>query len=73
MITWWVLTKKVSLKRFGDYVSLGVIWMLLAVALDYVFLVMMFAPEDGYYKLDVYLYYLVTLGLPVLFGWKKRK
>jgi hypothetical protein len=45
--------------------------MVMAIVLDYVFLVMMFKPEDGYYKLDVYFYYFFTLVLPLLVGWVK--
>ena len=43
----------------------GVVWALIAVLCDYFAIVELFAPPDGYYKLDVYLYYLVTLLLPV--------
>lgn len=37
--------------------------------LDYVFIVKAFNPSDGYYKVDVYLYYALTFLLPVTIGW----
>ncbi len=39
---------------------------------DYFFLVKMFKPADGYYKLDVYLYYVLTFILPLVVGWGKK-
>lgn len=73
IITLWVLNKKIRAKRFKYFLKIGVIWTILAIVLDYVFIVMMFAPEDGYYKPDVYLYYLLTLALPLLMGWIKTR
>jgi hypothetical protein len=40
----------------------------LAMSLDYVLLGQLFKPEDGYDKLDVYVYYLMTLLSPVGVG-----
>jgi len=45
---------------------------LIAVIFDYLFLVKMFKPTDGYYKLDVYLYYILTFLLPLIVGWRKK-
>lgn len=70
-ITLWVLYKKIDSKKFNYYLKLGVVWVAMAVILDYLFLVKLFAPEDGYYKLDVYFYYFFTLALPLLVGWMK--
>lgn len=67
----WVLYKKIHPEKFEYYLKLGVVWTIMAVILDYIFLVMMLKPEDGYYKLDVYIYYLSTLLLPLLVGWIK--
>lgn len=73
MFTLWVLAKKIKLARFKEYVIFGIIWAILAVVLDYFLLVRLFKPADGYYKLDVYLYYLLTLTLPILFAkWRKK-
>ncbi len=68
--TLWVLFKKVTRESFVCYVGLGVVWLILAVVLDYIFLVKMLAAVN-YYKLDVYVYYLTTLILPILVGWYK--
>lgn len=70
-VTLWVVFKKIERKEFKDYVVLGLVWALMAVVLDYLFIVKLLKPEDGYYKLDVYLYYLLALGLPVMVGWMK--
>lgn len=66
-----VLFKKIKLNSLREYVILGVIWMLLAIILDYFLLVKVFKPADGYYKLDVYLYYGLTLLLPIFVGFTK--
>jgi hypothetical protein len=71
--TLWVLFKKVERDSFGCYVGVGIIWTLLAVLLDYLFIVLMLHPVDGYYKLDVYIYYALTFVLPLIAGWWKRK
>ena len=55
----------------GYFVGIGIIWTLIAVVSDYIFLVQMLQPADGYYKLDVYLYYALTFALPVVVGWWK--
>ncbi|MGE5624192.1 MAG: hypothetical protein ACM3ZT_01435 [Bacillota bacterium] len=50
------------------------VWTALAVALDYLLIVKLLKPTDGYYKPDVYLYYALTFLLPLLaFGWKTRR
>jgi len=72
-VTLWVLLKKIQREKFQCYVGLAVIWTLLAVILDYIFIVKMLHPADGYYKSDVYLYYTLTFILPILVGWKKFK
>lgn len=71
IITLLVLLKKIKSDSIHYYVLLAVIWTLIAVVCDYFFLVKIFNPEDGYYKPDVYLYYLLTFTLPLLIGWKK--
>lgn len=43
-----------------------------AVVCDYFFLVKLFKPADGYYKLDVYMYYFLTLTFPLIIGWRKN-
>lgn len=67
----WVLIKKISAQSFDYYVKLAFAWTAIAVSFDYSFLVKVFNPPDGYYKLDVYLYYLFTFALPLLVGWRR--
>jgi hypothetical protein len=66
----WVLLNKINRESLGCYIGLGVVWTIMAIALDYVFIVMMLKSSD-YYKLDVYLYYILTLLLPIIVGWIK--
>ena len=69
----WILLKKVPSRSFPYYLKIAIIWTIMAVIFDYFFLVKLFKPEDGYYKLDVYLYYLLTFTLPLLVGWYKSR
>jgi hypothetical protein len=68
----WILLKKVKGDSFRYFALVGVAWVLIAIVCDYVFLVLLFKPADGYYKLDVYLYYALTLLLPLAVGWRKQ-
>ena len=70
-ITLWILFKKIKGDGFRYYLLLVISWTLVAMVFDYFFLVKVFKPEDGYYKLDVYLYYILTFTLPLLVGWRK--
>ncbi|MGA3292220.1 MAG: hypothetical protein ABSC49_03705 [Candidatus Microgenomates bacterium] len=72
LITLWVLIKIVKLESFKDYALLGVIWAIIAVVFDYIFIVLLFK-STGYYKLDVYVYYALTLVLPLLIGFYKLR
>lgn len=72
-ITLWVLVKKVAPGRLKRYIIIGVVWTLIAVVCDYFFLVKAFKPADGYYKLDVYIYYALTFLLPVIVGSRRAK
>lgn len=71
-MTLWVLLKKIKIDSFKSYVVLGVVWVTIAVVLDYFLLVNLFKPADGYYKLDVYLYYVLTFLLPLIIGIRKN-
>ncbi|HWB31456.1 MAG TPA: hypothetical protein VG736_13195 [Vicinamibacterales bacterium] len=55
----------------GMVLSILSLWLLIAVGGDYVFIVKAFKPPDGYYKLDVYLYYALTLAIPLVAGWRR--
>ena len=70
-LTLWVLLKKINSNSIKHYLLLGVVWALIAVVCDYLLLVKIFNPVDGYYKLDVYIYYFTTLFLPAIVGWMK--
>lgn len=72
IFTIWVLLKKINFTEFKDYFLLGFIWALIAVICDYLFLVLLLHPADGYYKLDVYIYYSLTLLVPIIYWFFKR-
>ena len=72
IITLWVLLKKVKGNYVQYYLILGIAWTLIAIVLDYLFIVKAFKPTDGYYKLDVYLYYALTFIIPLIIGWRKK-
>lgn len=72
IITLWILLKKIKGDTFKYFVLLGLVWTLIAIVLDYLLLVKVFKPADGYYKLDVYLYYILTFALPLIVGWRKK-
>lgn len=61
-----VLFKKIKGMGFCYYLTLGVSWTAIAVLFDYLFLVKLLNPTDGYYKIDVYIYYLLTFVLPIV-------
>lgn len=71
LITLWVLIKKIKLPDFRSYFIMAVVWTLIAAICDYLFLVKLLKPV-GYYKFDIYLYYLLTFILPVIIGWRKN-
>lgn len=73
VITLWVLLKKIKGTSFQHYIVVAVIWTLIAVVFDYLFLVLLFKPKDGYYKLDVYIYYFLTFLMPASRGLLKKK
>ena len=70
-IALWVLLKKVTTKILMHYIIIGIVWVGIAIVLDYFFIVKMFNPSDGYYKPDIYIYYAVAFALPVFMGWRK--
>lgn len=72
IITLWVLLKKVKGNSFRYYLTIAIIWTLIAIVFDYFFLVKVFNPADGYYKLDVYVYYALTFLLPLIIGCAKK-
>jgi hypothetical protein len=73
LFTIWVLFKKVKRPEFTCYIGTGLIWTIMAVVLDYLFLVRFFNTGSAYYKPDVILYYILTFTLPVIVGYWKYK
>ena len=72
LFTLWVLIKKIKSKQFAYYVMIGIVWTIIAIIFDYVFIVTLFK-STSYYKLDVYVYYVIMFMLPVVVGMKKAK
>lgn len=68
VITLFVLFKKIKKHSLRYFVGLALSWTFIAVLFDYLFLVTLLKPQDGYYKLDVYIYYALTSILPVVAG-----
>lgn len=73
LITLLVLIKKIKSESLEHYFVIAIGWTAIAISFDYLFLVLLLKPTDGYYKLDVYLYYILTLTLPLIVGWYKSK
>jgi hypothetical protein len=73
ILTIYILYSKVKSIVFWDFVIISIVWTGIAVIFDYIFLVRMLNPSDGYYKLDVYLYYAFTFLLPMIIGGLKNK
>jgi hypothetical protein len=72
IITLWALLKKIKGDSFNHYLLLAIAWTLIAIVFDYLFIVKALKPADGYYKLDVYLYYALTFVLPLAAYYRKR-
>jgi hypothetical protein len=70
--TLWVLFKKIERKEFMCFIGLGIVWTVMAIVLDYIFLVQLLKPTN-YYQVDVILYYVLTFVLPIAVGWYKLK
>ncbi|HSV95096.1 MAG TPA: hypothetical protein VLH94_03955 [Spirochaetia bacterium] len=73
IFTIWVLMKKVRRPELLCYFGTGLIWTVMAVVLDYIFIVMMLKTGNSYYKPDVFLYYFLTFTLPIIVGYWKYK
>ena len=70
-ITLWIAFKKVTGDTLRYYCLVALVWLLIAVLGDYLFIVKALKPADGYYKPDVYLYYALTLAIPLFAGWRR--
>ncbi|MDD1707953.1 MAG: hypothetical protein LUQ33_02115 [Methanoregulaceae archaeon] len=65
VITWWWFNTRKSLS-LRYYAGVGIAWMLIAIVLDYLFIVLLF--NATYYDPDVFVYYAVTFLIPPGFG-----
>jgi hypothetical protein len=66
LITWWWFRSRERLP-LQYYAGVGLAWALIAVVLDYLFIVTLFR-STGYYAPDVYLYYILMFLIPVGVG-----
>lgn len=62
-VTWWWFRQRERLPLMY-YAGVGVVWMLLAIVLDYLFIVLLFDAVE-YYVLDVLVYYALMFLIPV--------
>ena len=73
IFTIWVLIKKVKRPELMCYFGTGLIWTIMAMILDYLFIVLLLKAGSSYYKPDIYLYYSLTFTLPIAVGYYKFK
>ena len=74
VITLLVLLKRINRETFSAYLDVALVWTLMAIVLDFVFIALLFAAGASYYKVDVYIYYALTFALPLAVGaFKLRK
>lgn len=72
VFTFWVLLKKISGGNFRYYLNMAIVWTLIAIVCDYVLGVKLFGWGNEYYKLDIYLYYTLTLLMPLGIYWYEK-
>jgi hypothetical protein len=63
----WLWFRKRGYLPLQYYAGVGISWMLIAVVLDYLFIVLLFGAA-GYYALHVILYYVLMVLIPVAAG-----
>ena len=73
VIALWVAFRKVNGDTLRFYCLVALTWTFIAVLGDYLFIVKALKPADGYYKPDVYLYYALTLAIPLVAGWRRTR
>ncbi len=66
VVTWWWFRKRTNLP-LRYFLGVGIAWMLIAVVLDYLFIVLLFG-TPSYYALHVLLYYAMMVLIPVVVG-----
>ena len=65
-VTWWWFKAREHLS-LQYYAGVGIAWALIAVVLDYLFIVQLFS-STTYYALDIYLYYAFMVLIPIAVG-----
>lgn len=70
-ITLWVAFRKLHGHTMAHYALVAIVWVAIAALGDYLFIVRAFRPADGYYKPSVYLYYALTVAIPLVAGWRR--
>ena len=63
----WVWFRKRRSLPLQYFAGVGVAWMLIAIVLDFLFIVLLFRASN-YYQIDVFVYYAVTFLIPVCVG-----
>lgn len=71
VVALFVAFAKVNGGTVRHFVVVALCWTAIAVIADHIFIVLLLKPEDGYYKPDVYLYYALTLAIPLFAGWRR--
>lgn len=68
-----------TLKRFKNrdeefkyYGLIAIVWTVIAIVFDYLFIVMLFS-NPNYYQIDIAVYYLITFIVPLGIGFAKSK
>jgi hypothetical protein len=64
IVYWWFRKRESHPLKY--YAEVGAVWVIIAVVLDYLFIVQLF--HATYYGLDVFVYYAVTFLIPVGIG-----
>lgn len=66
-----VAMKKIKGTTITYYFLVALVWVAIAALFDYIFLVKILKPADGYYKLDIYVYYALAFLIPLVAGFAK--
>lgn len=64
IVYWWFRKREHIPMKY--YAGIGMVWVLIAIVLDYLFIVVLF--QATYYGIDVFVYYAVTFVIPVGVG-----
>jgi hypothetical protein len=73
LLTLWVAFRRIKGPGLGHYILVALVWTAIAVIGDYLGIVKILNPPDGYYKPDVYLYYALTFLIPMAAGIVTRR